>query len=117
MPTRISATVPLISGAMVTLRTARTVPTTSVTTGRGVRSAWTTWTVRGDGPGRGRAGSSAQPQTPAARQTRIDVLSMRSPRDGQERLRHAPGLLAGDHSDEELEEPRMLRAGQDVLPA
>ena len=46
-PTRISATVPLIRGAMVALRTARTVPTTSLSTGRSVCRTWTMRTVAG----------------------------------------------------------------------
>jgi hypothetical protein len=46
-----SATVPLISGAMVALRVARTVPTTSVTMTCGERSARPNRTVAGRAPG------------------------------------------------------------------
>src|SRR5215470_14351240 len=50
-PTRTSATVPPSSGAMVALRVARTVPTTSVTTTWGDRSARPTRIVAGAAAG------------------------------------------------------------------
>ena len=77
---------PLISGAMVALRTARTVPTTSVRIGRRVRSACATWTTLVGAPGVCRfAGSPAQPESNASN---APALMNRSARRG-ERVRRA----------------------------